>query len=387
MMTGHRTSALLVVVACVAPMAIVGCRGGEETPQPKDTEPVPKIPDTTGTKPPAKKIPKPIFGATRPSTLPAPAAVAKHDAPLPTPATQPTFLKDARSDIPDAVDTPAYLKPARINHDWIKFESVRTATSDQLDRIVGNAQLDIIKPYRVKKAASCAYRHMERPQQVVRVLVMETLIPEDAYGLFSVLATGVESKDKGLTLRIESQGTKAVAHTWKERHYVQLTATGLASAEAKDYLGVLREITFRMPDAKQPALVRALPTDQGLAARFWFIRDLASLAGPGAEAIALPNDVPLARLLGLDSDAEMAIGAYRIPNARRPHLLWAVRYDKPEQAKAIHKRYQEYLDSAADPWSQSTMLYPPFSQYIIGTWTAEEESLSMLLPKLRTSLE
>ncbi len=390
MMTGHRTLALLVVTGIGISAVCLGCRRSEESPQPKETDAVPKIPDTTErmtNSPAVEDAPRSVFPRTKPSTLPAPAVVAGHDAPLPGADAEPDLPEDARSDIPDALDAPPFLKPHRINAEWVKLDSVRTAKPGQLDRLLDSKQVDIVRPYQVKLVATCSYRHMKRLQQVVRVLTIETHLPEDAYGLFSVLATGSESKDKDLTLRTDSDGNRLSIHTWKERHYVRLVASGKEPPKVQDCLGVLREITFMMPDAKRPALVRAMPEEKDLAARFWFLRDLASLSGPGVQAIDVPKSVPLAEVLGLDRDAQMTIGAYRIPDARRPHLLWVVRYDRPEQAKAAHKRYEEYLTTTTDRWSQSTMLYPPFSQHLIGTWTAEEESLAMLMPKLRTALE
>jgi hypothetical protein len=82
----------------------------------------------------------------------------------------------------------------------------------------------------------------------------------------------------------------------------------------------------------------------------------------------------------------MVIAAYRVRGAARPNLVWVVRYDSPDEARKAYDRYQGFLEKATDRQSASTMVLKPSGRYLLGTWTAEEESLGPVLPKLKSNL-
>ena len=54
--------------------------------------------------------------------------------------------------------------------------------------------------------------------------------------------------------------------------------------------------------------------------------------------------------------------------------------------KFITGRYRAHLDRSTDPAAADTMLAMPKGRYLIGTWSAEEESISRLLPRIRQRL-
>jgi hypothetical protein len=45
-------------------------------------------------------------------------------------------------------------------------------------------------------------------------------------------------------------------------------------------------------------------------------------------------------------------------------------------------RYTRFLADRKDPTAQSTNLLPPHGPYLIGTWTAEEESIQYVMPRI-----
>jgi hypothetical protein len=110
------------------------------------------------------------------------------------------------------------------------------------------------------------------------------------------------------------------------------------------------------------------------------------MAGPRAASLKLADAKGIAECLGLNKDTQMVIGAYQVPGAARPHLVWVVRYMTPDDARKACERYQAFLDQAKDPLSESTLLMKPTGQFLLGTWTAEEESIAPVLPKLRSNL-
>ncbi len=353
-------------------VALSGCQK-EEPAEPKRA-PVPKIPATPPPKDAAPAAPGPV-AASRPAAEP----------PLtPTSAPSPEL-----ADEEDAPDAPRFFPRSRVVADWVKHEPVRTALPGDLADLLPADTANVISPYQVKQAATCAYRRtVANRQQVMRVLAVLTHQPADAFGIFTVEGTGALSKDSGLMTRTDVSGERTIIHAWKGCHYLRFT--GLRAGDPtfmKACQPLIRKITFLMPDAALPALVEAFPQAGRVPGRRWLIRGSGSLAGPGAVDLKIPQGEQVARLLGLNKDSQMAIATYQIQGAARPHLVWVVRYDTPSQARRAHRAYMAWLDEATDRASASTMLLKPRGQYLLGTWTAEEESLGSVLPKLQANLD
>jgi len=64
-----------------------------------------------------------------------------------------------------------------------------------------------------------------------------------------------------------------------------------------------------------------------------------------------------------------------------------VRYPSEQAAADAYARYSRRLEEAmsGSPW-QSTLLSPPHGVFLIGTWTAEEESIQYMMPRIEELL-
>lgn len=395
MLSIHRWTVVAACAGLGVCIGLAGCRR-EEAAAPEKT-PVPKIPDTAPKGLPLVK-PKPVQPptwvrqpgpvATTPTPESQPGEVGQPTPPpTPKPAEPSPPVAEQEQDASDA--PPFFPRGLREVPGWVKAGPIKTSLPGKFDELLDNDTIAIIKPYQTKRVATCTYRGTERAdEQTASVLVIQADHPEDAFGIFTVLGTGSFSQVSGTMTRSEvSQGTLTI-HVWKERQYIRLVGRSgdkPAPKEACDAL--IRRMTFLMPDAPLPGLVGAMPEGGAVPDKRWLVRGLSSLSGPGAAELKLPEPSRLARLLRLDKDSQMLIATYRVPRAARPHLVWVVRYDSPQQARDAYNNYHAFLAGATDPWSSSTLLIRPKGRYLLGTWTAEEESLGPVLPKLLSNLE
>jgi hypothetical protein len=397
----YRWGCARAVVGLCVTFGLSGC--SREAPSEPKKVPVPKIPGGPSEKRPApaagRSASQPVStirppGTSRPATLPGPLSVAisvakptpvSPPAGAPTPA--PSFSRGA-ADGQDAIDASPFLPKSGTIPNWAKAEPIRTAPAGELATIMPPEAAKVADPYQIKRACACAYR-LTSPggAEVFRILLIETYQPEDAYGLFTVNGKGEISQEPGLLMATDSSSRRIAIHVWKGRHYLELY--GPASGEPGDMdacKALVRKITFQMPDASPPELIEALPRPGLMPGQQWLIRGWASLAGPRTAGLNLADARQIGENLGLNKDTQMVIAAYKVAGGARPNLVWVVRYDSPGEARKAYDRYQAFLDKAADRQSASTMLLRPSGTYLLGTWTAEEESLEPVLDKLKSNL-
>jgi hypothetical protein len=104
---------------------------------------------------------------------------------------------------------------------------------------------------------------------------------------------------------------------------------------------------------------------------------------PGALGEAHPPDADrLSSILGLGPETLMAISQYDVPQGRRPDTVWLIRYPTPEAARDAQARYVRLLESDTSGHARSTSVLDPHGRFLAGTWSAEEESLIFVLPRV-----
>jgi hypothetical protein len=92
-------------------------------------------------------------------------------------------------------------------------------------------------------------------------------------------------------------------------------------------------------------------------------------------------------LLQLDKDTPLVIAAYQQPGLAGPNCVWFVRYATPDQARQAYDRYHAAVEQAPlDSSVANTLLAAPQGQFLLGSWTADRESLMHVLPSLRARL-
>ncbi len=387
-MRAERLSPMFATCVCAWGLVLAaGCQKEEPTPEEKTA--VPKIPTTASGKEtpppitparPTPAIPRESSTAAAPAKEPG-AAEAMKDTPAPAEEASPT-------EQPDAEDTPAFLRPQKVGEDWVKSEPVRVALPGALDALLKPETVKVAAPYQIKMAAACSYRPAKGAALEVELLAVEAHRVEDAYGLFTVLAPAQRQEEKELLLSVSRGDKGTVLRAWKGRYYLRMEVpVKVDSKAATACRALLHKISFPLPSDDRPEVIRALPP-KGLAShQQWMIREWISLQGPGAKGLKIPPGKEIATVLGLNRDTLMLVATYEIPGARRPHRVWVVRYDQPKEARDAYQRYRVWLKAGTDRWSDSTMVLPPAGPYLVGTWTAEEESLAPVLPQLRSNLD
>ncbi|MBN2561369.1 MAG: hypothetical protein JXQ75_10615 [Phycisphaerae bacterium] len=356
--TGRRVGGILTVVSCF----LVACLGS-----------------TTGCR--EKPTDKP----------PAPAASDSADAgrvPPPAPATPESGIARAEgADDKDDPRAPACLPKSYDVGQWFKHEPVRVTDPSGLIQVMTANEAERFGHFRVDLAARCAYamKGSDGSTAQTQVLLVEAQSPEDAYGLMTCQSASRETADVGGETRVD-RGEALHFHCWQGRSYVHVWTEPPAVASAEEVLPLLRHIVGRIPREDRPELLEAIPRDQKDTGQRWLVRSLLSLS-PDAFDLARPPDLKkVNELLDLGNVAFMCIAAYEMPQARQPNVVWLVRYLSKDDAEAAYARYSAFISQAAGPATESTNLLRPHGPFLIGTWTAEEESLQYMMPRIKQLL-
>src|SRR4029077_5612308 len=110
--------------------------------------------------------------------------------------------------------------------------------------------------------------------------------------------------------------------------------------------------------------------------RRWLVRNLASLPLTVIDEIGGFSQDQINRVLGLGGDSMICVGAYGPSGTARSNVVWAVQYPSIKTAHDAFSRYQRFLkEKQSDSVAQSTSVLPAQGMFLLGTWTAEEESM------------
>jgi len=317
---------------------------------------------------------------TVPATQPAPAPQAS------APSLPAEFLTPSQDDMDDPT-SPPYLPKSNVVGTWLKHRAVRVAMPGQLAQLFAEraAQLE---PFRIKQAASCVYRRIVNEEaELAYVELIETYTPDDAFGVLSIQCTASETLPLGQLTRVDTTAGYHL-HGWKGSFYVHVYGASEAEPTFRQSLNdLLARIVFEMPAASPPALLQALPQPNAIPAKQWLVRSTVSLAAPGAAEVPVPDAVRVNQVLQLDKDTPLVIAAYDQPGLPGPNYVWFVRYAAPDQARQAYDRYRAAIEQAAvDSSLANTLLAAPQGSFLLGSWTADRESLMHVLPLLRARL-
>jgi hypothetical protein len=286
-------------------------------------------------------------------------------------------------DADDAAGAPACLPPTQKNGNWVKREPIRLLPPAELGKVLSATDAARCSHFRIKSAANCAYalRRTQASPATAEVLLIETLSPDDAYGLLTCLCGSTETYKIGGETRVaHSRGLEL--HCWQGRSYVRL-ASGEQDAETtEEMIRLLMYVCSRIGRADLPPLVSAMPADGRQPGKLWLVRSLASLPPEGLD-VGYPLDASgVAKVLKLGKDTLMCVARYDVPQARRPNTVWVVSYPSIKAALDAYARYARLINEGQDPVARSASVLPAQGTYLIGTWTAEEESLSYVMPEI-----
>ena len=281
---------------------------------------------------------------------------------------------------------------------WVKVEPVSVAEATRLGEVVSLKEAGRLAYFRIARAARCAYAmtrdHPGGGRADVQAVLIEAETVEDAYGLLTCQAPTGERLNVGGETRVVKDGGLHL-HCWQGYVYLHLWQEPPARASIEEMLPLLRHAAAKAETAPLPAALAWLPQEGTEPSGRWLLRHLSSLPltsnvkGLPADALAAgapPDEARASELLGLDRRTLMGIASYRVPGAKRPNVVWVVRYPSEDAAATAYARYTEFLANPPDPSWESTNLLRPQGLYLIGTWTAEEESLQFVLPRIQERL-
>ncbi|HKQ47704.1 MAG TPA: DUF6599 family protein [Phycisphaerae bacterium] len=345
----HRLSFFLGLSAIVSFVGAGGCREKPESPAPGS--------------PPGGAAPR----------LPA--------APTGTPKSQ--AAPSAGVDAQDAPHSPASLPKSQPEAGWVKREPVRVFPAANLAGALARDEAIRLSFFRIRSAATCAYDliHSDAKPRLARVLLIDTESAEDAYGWLSCQAPATETFKIGGETRVVREGGLHL-HCWQGRSYVRVSISEADAETTEKVIRLLLNITGQIGRADRPVLLDAVPSDSAGLQRKWLVRHLGSLPAKSFN-LAFPLDVlKTSGLLGLDKSTQMCIAQYEVPQGMRSNVVWVVRYSSTKAAYDAHANYTRFITEKKEPAAQSTNLFPPHGPFLIGTWTAEEESLQYMMPRI-----
>lgn len=286
-------------------------------------------------------------------------------------------------DVGDAADAPACLPASGAVAGWRKSEPIRVFLTGELVGAVTPSEVLRLSHFRVLSAATCAYamKHSSGAEHHAQVLVVETETPEDAYGILTCQADAKEVLKVGGETRVV-RGDGYHLHGWQGRNYVRLSMISNDAELTEQVIRLMIHITGRIGREDRPALMDAMPDDSELLEHRWLVRHLGSLPLSAFEFTRAPDAAAISKLLGLGETTLMCVGKYRVPDGQGPNVVWLVQYPTNKMAYEAHARYMQHLSRQKDDSSLSTNLLPPHGAFVVGTWTAEEESMQYMMPRI-----
>lgn len=330
-------------------------------------------------KPPAQTSGSQPQGGASATTAPIGAAGSGTVAAAPQPA---------EVDAQDAPDAPRAIPKSHELRGWVKSEPVRMLPIRDLASVVLDSTCRaVLSTFQLERAARCAY---QRDGTTAVVLFIEAGKPEDAFGVFSIMTAqpGTLQTD-GMIRAVEVGEGATVASGWQGRVFARVHCTGGAgkSPIAAECESLLTSILFNVPSAEAPWLLRALQNEKDKKAKLWVVRSTAALAAARQPVFGQVDPAVLDARLGLKGDALLAVAAVQQAPGEPSNLVWLAQYRQAAEAQSAWERYQQALVSAAVGLDANTIVADkPQGPYLAGSWTADQESIQRLLPKLETIL-
>jgi hypothetical protein len=272
---------------------------------------------------------------------------------------------------------------------WVKVEPVSLVDATRLAEVLSLKEAERLAYFRIARAACCAYattRGGKAGQQAdAQVVLIEAETVEDAYGILTCQAPTGEKMNGGGETRLVKDGGLHL-HCWQGYTYVHVWQAPPARASLQEMFLLVQYVAAKAEVAPPPGMLTWLPQEDGEPSGRWLVRHLSSLPAEALGPGVLPDAARVSELLGLDRRTLMCIGSYPVREAKRPDVVWFIRYPSEAAALEAYARYSAFLANPPDKSWDSTSLLRPRGLYLAGTWTAEEESLQFILPRIQERL-
>ncbi len=278
---------------------------------------------------------------------------------------------------------PEYLPRSAEAGVWTLAEFARLSP-ESLEQAVPVEEARRIRAFGVKGAVSASYRWETAGQEAAASIVaFEAASAEDAYGLTTCASSSAVTERCGGLTRVDAGPGLRMA-TWQGRMALRASTPSADTAAGTELRRLVQEIVSRIPREDAPDLLQAVPTASQIPGRQWIVRHLTSLPPTAFPPGRTPDLGHLSRLLGLDGGTLVFVSAHRVPRTDAANVVWIVRYGAADHARQAHDRLNAFLGTEAGSsaaWQRVTAA-PPRGRFLVGTWTAEEESLRHLIPRV-----
>jgi len=238
----------------------------------------------------------------------------------------------------------------------------------------------VVLSYALVKEAKRRYLRGQAGEAItLRVFRMKT--PSEAFGIFSVHATGDQSPIVGTALaaRMSDQALGFV----KGAYYVSAAYAGPGDGTAA-LMEFGRWIADQITSPGYfPALLASFPRDSAPGRRY-YLHDFQTLAT--LDFVPMSEPATMARMLALGPKTDVAIMGYPTTREGVLNYLFVIRYPTAADASAAYTAYSGYLEGSTSPAEQNVAVAPPKGTYVAGTFNAEENSINDLLAELLANL-
>ncbi|UCD29655.1 MAG: hypothetical protein JSV03_04015 [Planctomycetota bacterium] len=290
-------------------------------------------------------------------------------------------------DSEDAPNAPRALPTSQELRDWIKIEPVKIATGDKIDELITDtSQRAFLKTYRINLVARCAYAIKDLKGDV---LFIETPTTADAFGIFSVMTSqpGQPNNVDGSIRAIDTSGGALTMFAWQGNTYVRTKFTGPGddkSRQSCEYL--FNRIIFNTPTMNAPLLVQIIPPQRADSSKMWLVRSLRALSGVKNMTLKNIDAAQMDTRLGLKGNQTLSIATVKVADDEPDNIIWMVQYDDPSAAAAAYQRYRQALEWPTNDLDKDSIVYSAKGKFLIGSWTAGQESIQHLLEDLTKAL-
>lgn len=301
---------------------------------------------------------------------------------------------DAAITTVDDRDDPTYSRRLPRSDDldaWAKTKAVIQVPADALDTRLGT----VLDGYRIEWACAAEYTtDTAYGKMPVEVVLVKTDTVSDAFGMLTVMCSDRVSLsgDEG-SCSVPSAGTAGAAEYRTKGAYFAMVRQkqaddGGASRGIQPQLADLADIVvFNVPGGGQaPALVDVFP-DEPAPAKLAVIRRAKALGGPAViDAFRDFANIGPDRfddMLRMTGEPLAAVATYDVNGWDTPNIVLVVRYPDAAEAALAESKLKLYRE----PGNVNRLLFERYRQYIVATFTPEQESQMFMMQEILTRLQ
>jgi len=258
---------------------------------------------------------------------------------------------------------------------------VRTGSAADATSMTEAGLAAVLATFDIARVSVCTY---EQPELRAEVLAIETGTPEDAFGIFSLLADGIWIFRGDRSIRAQVEAAAPVWYGWQGHSLIRVRGEGRINPQTEKALAdLLGRIIFYIPATDAPLLARTIPPASRVDSRIWVVRDLRPLREHYTELFGTIDAKALNERLGLTGEAMISVARVRQEPSHTEELIWLAQYPNATAAQNAHTRYRQALNDSDD---KGSLLLEPRDVFVVGGWSGQSEQVQRMLKELREAL-